>query len=182
VILDPDPPPITNLRGRSWLALLVIGLSTLWAASSAVNIAHVVTTGHWPTTTGVITRFAVRPESLVIVPGSKSGIRRFLIEDRLQLSYDYTVDGHTYSSTRLSILPPSTREATYRARTTYQQGRQILVHYDPSTPATAVLDTTIPGGQVLQLILSVIVAASVWTATRTKPGRSASHQEWRTLS
>jgi uncharacterized protein DUF3592 len=155
------------LGRRSWIAWLAILVGVCWAAFNTVDVLHVARTTRWPVTAGVITAAVIRSDT-VGVTITRTRLAP-VVEDRLHLSYNYVVAVHTYTSTRLSVLPATTRDATFRALDAYRVGRKVAVHYDPTMPSFAVLDTSIPGGRIFQLVVGLAVAILTWIASRSAP-------------
>src|ERR1700735_1332632 len=113
------------MKGRSWIAWLVVVVGLCWTAFDAGDLLRVARTARWPVTVGTITAAAIHSDT-VGVTITRVGFAP-VIEGRLHVSYDYVLGAHTYTSARLSILPPSTRDATFRALDTYRVGRGVVV-------------------------------------------------------
>jgi hypothetical protein len=64
---------------------------------------------------------------------------------RAVVEYAYTVGGREYRSARLALGPElAGAEADAQAQAArYVVGGEVIVHYDPAAPASAVLDTTV---------------------------------------
>ena len=147
------------MKGRSWIAWLVVVVGLCWTAFDAGDLLRVARTARWPVTVGTITAAAIHSDT-VGVTITRVGFAP-VIEGRLHVSYDYVLGAHTYTSARLSILPPSTRDATFRAADDPAEITSRLRAYFAGdfTALDAIAVET--GGTPFQ--------REVWTALRTIP-------------
>jgi hypothetical protein len=152
--------------GRSWLAWIAILGGALWAASCAVDLLRLYETTRWPRTAGVITTTAVVPETSGVDRIGRSTRRH--VEDRLHMTYAYTVAGQSFTGTQFNMLMPSPHWDIDRARRTYPVGQQVEVRYDPDNHAIAVLDSSVHGGRVVELIFGLVVALAAWMVSRPR--------------
>jgi hypothetical protein len=152
--------------GLSSLVPIVIVIGAGVAALNAMDLLAVAATARWPVAPGMMTAAAIT-QDMVGYTSARSGRWR-IIAPRLHVTYTYTVAGQQYTSSQYSILVPSTREATARALREHAAGQSVVVHYDPENRASAVLDTSVPGGRVLLVILGVGMAVGAWAATRAR--------------
>jgi hypothetical protein len=151
------------------MAWIVIVIGAGVAALNAMDLLSVATTARWPVAPGTMTAAAITWDAVGYASGRYGGHRR-IIEPRLHVTYTYALDGQQFTSSRYGILAPSAREATARALSEHAAGQPVVVHYDPENHASAVLDTSVPVGRVLLVILGVGPALGAWAAAR---GREA---------
>ena len=109
----------------------------------------------WPTVPG-------RVESSTVIERThrSKGARHYTFEPRIV--YRYTVGGQEYESSRIAYGPPlsGSRGRAEALAKTYDPANEVTVHYDPSNPAEAVLDTAPGGGNSVYVILGMIFTLS----------------------
>lgn len=88
----------------------------------------------WPTAEAIITYSKVRIQT----PDS-GGSSTYIADIR----YRYAVDGHTYSSDRITTAQYGTDDSSraHKQVRTYAVGRTVLAYYNPDEPDYAVLET-----------------------------------------
>jgi hypothetical protein len=107
----------------------------------------------WPTTTGVILSSQLESHYSRDSDGSSS------ITYSPEVEYSYTVDGQMRFSRQLAV-----GNANYdhfvasRKLAPYPKGTEVTVHYDPTDPNNAILETKAAGGVILLTIGSIFVA------------------------
>src|SRR2546421_6579551 len=71
--------------------------------------------------------------------------------DEPRLRYQYTIDGHTYESTRLRLDNDADDEKTFVS--THAVGSHVVVHYIASCPALSALDPQVNGWNLNVLLI-----------------------------
>jgi Protein of unknown function (DUF3592) len=152
---------------RSQVAWFVIILGAIVAGSTCLTIARVMQTARWPTVAGVVTAVSLSPT--IVVPSRWPLAQR----GRIYVSYMYRVSDREYRGTRLSAALPSPRDATRHAFAKYATGNAVTVHYDPTDPSMAVLETAVPGPLILEFLLGVGFTVAVLIGTRQRRARQS---------
>ncbi|GEM_PF-5510659 len=141
------------MKGIAW-GLIGIGLAL--AVSSAMQIRHVEVVRRWPTVQGTVTFVSQRPDSVDILwspPGKSYPSGQLLVQ------YVYRVAGQTYRGSRLGVAPSTARILTWRRLHTWRRRDVVLVYFDPSDPSQSVVEPTVPGGTVFELVFGGLLAA-----------------------
>ena len=132
-----------------WLVLLGGG-TMLTIGLLNVRAAHA--SGSWPQTVGVVMsavpEVSDHPELYVL---SRSGTTIY----GTRLNYIYRVAGreHTGNRVRFGEISTNTPDRALRILQEYPPGKRVKVHYNPKSPAKAVLE---PGTEAQTYILPVI--------------------------
>ncbi len=147
------PSRIKSIPQWIWATTLIVSL-VLFAAS-AWKVQRVWSSASWPTTQGV-----VDVSDLDFVPISRNASKY-----KLNLVYQYTVNGQRYEGNRVSFAGRTsyigrtrTEKGVHRVLKTYPEGTRVTVFYHPSRPGTSVLETTIPSSLVKSMLLGFIMA------------------------
>jgi hypothetical protein len=126
--------PNRSTRVFLWLFVL-IGLGAIGAG--AWNLFQSLRCTRWPVTEGVITNAKMTRSS-----SGKGGDTY-----GASIAYDYKVAGTFHTSTRLAFGAMSSSRARAQAiLDRYPVGKQVAVHYAPTYPEEAVLETGVHGG------------------------------------
>ena len=134
----------------------ILLLALLWSARRQAAEA----TG-WPVTGGHVVASTVE-HYRARVGGARSG--RLVTFYEPVIEYSYRVDGREYHSTQISFggkLAGSEESARTKAAR-YPQGADVVVHYDPTSPPNAVLDTKIVYAKPLLVIALVFFALALF--------------------
>ena len=124
------------------LVLLLVGINQGKKAKAAEA---------WPTVTGVILSSGLQ-ESRSYDSDSNSTT----INYKPQVQYQYSLMGQSFQGDRLAFGNMSYDYNTASKKIApYPQGASVTVHYDPSDPSKAVLETKAAGG-VLLLIMGIL--------------------------
>lgn len=102
-------------------SLMLVGALMVWAA-----------TERWPWTEGKLLRFE----------SQSSGSRRKPV--KLELEYEYSVDGQAFTGAELSPVIPSgemTRWYAEKKKREFRAGENVRVTYDPTNPTRSFLET-----------------------------------------
>lgn len=151
---------MSSPRPRSWLAWLVIIGSALLAVASVMDLVPVAQSTRWPTVPGAIIS-SVDQMEIVAMGGGRSGMHP-VRQRRLRLTYTYEVGGQQHQSSQVNRLADYVRAPGRHDLETYATGRSVVVHYDPTEPSTAVIDTSLPWLQCVQLVLATLVLVLTW--------------------
>jgi hypothetical protein len=161
---------VAQALGRSGIVLIIIVIGALVAVSSGLDLMSAVTAAQWPTAPGSISASVIRNDT-VGYTASRLRPRRLTVP-RLHVTYTYVVAGERYTSSQYSVLAAAVGVATLQILRKYPVGDTVRVHYDPENRSTAVLDTSIPGGRVVQAMLGLVVALTTWATTRPRRGNT----------
>ena len=109
-----------------------LGLMLILAGILFSDLPKMIATLGWPTTDGMITFHRFQGKRFEEYDGD------FYDEFYVIIRYEYTVDGISYTSRKISAhdLPFYLPEASEQ----YPIGKEVIVYYDPSNPADAVLE------------------------------------------
>ncbi len=124
--------------------LCLAGLFSMALALGAVLTAYALLTHYqtcyiqkWPTTQGKITAVSVQQETRT------DQENRSIVVYYPEVQYTYTVEGVTYTASRINPWPRpgySTAQKAQRDLKGYQPGHEVLVYYDPQDPTKAFLE------------------------------------------
>jgi hypothetical protein len=120
----------------------------------------------WPTAPGQVVEARVTLDSVgIIIRKTTTSIQR---EDRLHLRYEFVVDGIRYTGTGLGI---TTRDRVASAdRQRYPVGATVTVHYNPSAPSDALVDTSRSFSNIVGMLLAAVMLGSAYRTTlRPRP-------------
>ncbi len=108
-----------------------VGLGVWLAGSNIWGVWVAIQSKSWPSTNGLITA------SNVCESYHKSGTEYYPC-----LQYQYTVNGSTLTGDQIYGVPRQSGDyyAALDLADTYSVGKQVLVYYDPRSPATACLE------------------------------------------
>lgn len=131
-----------------WLDVLIPSSKTiaalifLSAGIGIVFMVHFITSGtqdtrKWPAVPGIVTMMSA-PSAQDVLSGKADPQKA-----AARITYEYQVDGKTYSSSRISLSDRSASQGfTQYVRDTYQKGKEVTVKYRPDDPREAVLEHT----------------------------------------
>jgi hypothetical protein len=131
------PSTQSNKASAKIFLWLFIGIGAV-VICFGMNLAfQSIRCGSWPTTEGII-----RTSSMGRHRGNKGGTTY-----SADVSYDYSVWGSRYTGTKVAFGMMSASSSYARGVLDhYPVGAKVPVHYSPSDPETAVLETGIHGG------------------------------------
>lgn len=126
-----------------------IGLYGAWEVKAGLA------TKNWPTTSGVITESRVRSRTRTTGTGSE---RRRKHRHEAIVHYRYEAGGLQRTGTRVAygIHGGSRYSRARRITERYDEGDTVTVHYHPTDPAKAVLETGAKGTAWLSLIGGIV--------------------------
>ena len=133
------------------LVFLLVGIGLLYFNVPKARQAYA--TKGWPTTSGTVEKSSVKSESAQSI--KDAGDRSPTVLEtyyKAAISYRYNVEGKEHTSDRLVRHEMSSRSSggAVAATQRYPVGATVTVHYDPSSPDIAVLETNI-GTMILAL-------------------------------
>lgn len=106
---------------------------------------------NWPAVSGVVESITAKT--------SQNDKKETLYFGRVV--YQYTVDGHGYTSD-LTDLGPGSKRANERDALAdvikYRAGREVKVYYDPNDPSVAVIENGIPQNHLILIVILIIGA------------------------
>jgi hypothetical protein len=122
-----------NVRGRKFLRLIV-GAALFFLGILLTDIPTMIISQGWPTTEGNIRVCRLVGTSFKEYDGD------IHTETKVYISYQYTVNGIPYSSSRVNSIksPFSMYPPSYASR--YPAGKDVTVFYNPKDPSEAVLE------------------------------------------
>jgi hypothetical protein len=143
----------TNVLVAIGVTLLAAGLLAL--AAAAGDYARARAAADWPSVPGVVstseaTTTRLMGRGISLVPWAN-------------IAYSYEVGGQTYTSGQITLRPPVPDAGGKTAASllsAYPLGAEVTVYYDPSDPATAVLERERPA-EALRSGLILLGAAAV---------------------
>jgi hypothetical protein len=142
-------PRIKCVAQWIWAFMAVIGALVFVVA--VLNTYRMLTCGAWPVTDGMIAHSELK----------RGFMREGALKFQLHLVYHYRVDGKAYESKRIAFGGQAKKLKEIRTLlTTYPKGRKVQVHYLPTHPKVATLEThvswhglkTLAGGLLLLCI------------------------------
>jgi hypothetical protein len=129
-----------------------VGLLLWWLAIKGVLVAR--RQRDWPETQGVIRTSSVKVHDAPLI--GKVHSTGWSGSGGPQVTYEYTVDGRTFTGSKVGVPPGRTRVRFGTRRrhgdmmdwnlSLYEQGRTVPVYYNPDDPADAVLHKAESGG------------------------------------
>lgn len=157
--LSSRPPRRSSSTNYANLALAGFLLGGLFAFGSIYQIVQASRTHSWPSTSGII----VESEAY---SGSRGG-------SKLKVRYSYAVGGTEYTGDRVGygrVYSDVGAEETARA---YPEGKEVTVHYQPSSPATSVLETGASAGIYAFLAVGLAgLAIGAWAKFKERAQRA----------
>jgi hypothetical protein len=136
--------------------MMLIGLWGVWAGRK--HRAKALASASWPHVTGTITEQGIAEEQRTRRVNDNDTYETVY---RPHLTYDYQVGGRSYAGRRIGFadLTQSSRARAQKILDAYPTGSTVKVHYDPSDPASATLDTT-SSGTMTGIVLAAIVTVA----------------------
>lgn len=169
-VLTPAQLERRALLGVALVSLVLFGACGLcgvtFAIAEAITAAKIAAARGWPTTSGRIV------ESHVTT--SRSGGKSSRTSHHVEATYEYTVGGQRYRSSRITYgvregARSSTEAENLRSRY-YPPGGSVTVHYDPDDPGEAVLSPGTSGGftavGLTMMAFSLLCAAALFLKGR----------------
>lgn len=139
--------------------LLLLGGATL-------GLWQVQTAQSYRETTGTVTDASLESYD----PGGGTRTGTDTTRYRLAISYEYTVDGESYTASNVafgSVLDTTSRSRAERVRGQFAAGEPVTVYYDPADPSQAYLlprfDFLPAGGLVIAGLLVLADALTPWS-------------------
>jgi hypothetical protein len=125
--------PKTSLQLFVSVGAVFFPFAAFMAARGCWNEARARASVGWPTVAGRVERSQ-----------AEYGTSVFGGYWRLALAYRYAVGGRDYQGHRVQFGPQrfAGKDIAERLARKFQEGAEVLVHYDPNDPVTAVLDTS----------------------------------------
>lgn len=140
-------PRLNSVTQWLWVAVAVIGFSLLGAG--ALRAQRILASQGWPETDGVVVTSDLQ----------RGVLREGGLKYQYQILYRYTVNGTTYQSKRLSFGGrKSDHSSGQLLLSTYPNGHLVSVHYNPTNPALAVLETGRSWRGFQQLVYGMVLA------------------------
>ena len=139
--------------GKVKLFLLVIaGVGLLITAGGGYFVSRSWQARAWPTVEGQVTKSEVKRESAI-------GDTDEEVQYRAVVKYSFKVDGRSYAGERIAFgLGTSNRSSDAKKIVNrYPAGRAIEIHYNPTDPSDAVLETNITGFAIITLVVGPII-------------------------
>ncbi len=144
------------------IAGVICALLSLIAFGFAIRDLQMGTDSpNWPTVQGTVLRSEL-----------KSDNENYWAE----ITYEYLVDGAIYQGTNVRTLGFQVGTGLGDAQETisrYPVGASVLVHYDPASPRTAVLEPGSHGGGVVTALMAFILGFMAWASFRHWKARKA---------
>ena len=159
-------------RTRGLLARFTLVFSLAILAVESPRFLRCAIASRWPVTAGRITSSRVTDEFSQLVMHRFSDSRIF--EDRIRVTYLYSVAGQSHSGSHITVLTPYIRR-TYRDERRLATGAVVQVHYRPSDPADAVLDAPFPAALLVLLLACLAVLA--WSVVALRAAGTLSLME-----
>jgi len=131
--------------------MLTIG-GTVFVLRSIWHLLTALESRSWPRTRGVIVASKLEDDR----ESGGGGMYRALV------SYRFTVDGHEFVGDRACFGDSDRTSWSWAARkivARYRPGDAVTVHYDPSKPREAVLETGISGVLMARLAFGIVFLA-----------------------
>ena len=143
-------------KWKACVILISLGLFILGAFGIS-NLERDRSSLHWPSTSGIIDSATLERSGL---NGPNARFNHFWAD----ISYDYQIAGVSYHGTRVSFgglwrgidFNRSDKWRATRVLDHYPKGKQVTVFYDPSDPATAILEPKITDRTWISLAFGVI--------------------------
>jgi hypothetical protein len=124
-------------RGVQSFLLLFVAIGVAVVGAGVWTLVKSIRTESWPVTDGVIESANVKAHS-----GSKGGTSY-----SPEVTYTYRVGGAKYDGDKIAVgQMSSSSEYAHGVLSRYPVGSKVTVHYSPTDPAEAVLETGIHGG------------------------------------
>jgi hypothetical protein len=136
------------------LAFVLCAIACGMILAGRLTIQRGASTKTWPAASGVVIDSAIAADR-------DGGRQRF----RPVVRYRYEVDGQRYEGSRIQWIDQGYRKYTRARRLLdrYRNGSIVTVHYDPSRPGSAVLQTGGSNTAVLRPVYVIASTAAVYT-------------------
>ena len=127
---EPPRPRIRSVAQWIWAFTAIIGVCIFIGA--VLNTYRMFACDEWPVTDGVIAHSELK----------RGLMREGALKFQLHLVYRYRVEGQTYEGQRIAFAGHTKKLKDIKALlTTYPKGRKVQVHYWPTHPKVATLET-----------------------------------------
>ncbi len=131
---DPEPPQprIKSVAQWIWAFTAIIGACIFITA--VLNTYRMFACDDWPVTDGVIVHSELK----------RGVMREGALKHKLDLVYHYHMDGRMYEGRRIAFVGQArTLKEINTLLSTYPKDRTVQVHYLPTNPTVATLETRI---------------------------------------
>jgi hypothetical protein len=117
-----------------------------------------------------------------VLRGDQGAQHRLVRHGRAKVTYEYDVEGHTYTGTKVGVPPQRRQWGRHSSRgrgidwnlALYEKGASIPVHYDPANPSDAILHKAEGSGCAMIMLFivgSIFIGIGLlaWTVIRSLP-------------
>ena len=144
---ESEPSRLKSVTQWLWIAMALVGIAFLGAG--ALQSQRMLACRGWPTVEGVVQVSEV----------ARGPMREGNLKFRYHIVYRYTVRGRSYESERLSFSRRNDADhSPQKLAAAYLPGSRVTVHYNPSRPGLAVLETDLSWQGFRRLIAGLILA------------------------
>jgi hypothetical protein len=148
-------PRIKSVAQWIWAFTAIIGAFIF--VTAVLNTYRMFACDDWPVTDGVIAQSELK----------RGFMREGALKFQLHLVYHYRVEGHAYIGKRISFAGQIKKQKDIKTLlTTYPKGRKVQVHYLPTNPKVATLETHVSWQRLKSLtgglLLLCIGLAGIW--------------------
>jgi hypothetical protein len=152
---------MSNKRWMAWI-FLIVGAAAI--CFGFVSLVRSLQCKGWPVVTGVIRTGEIKEKG-----GGEGGSTY-----TPHISYEYTANGSRFTAEKIAFgMASGSMSDGQTFLRSYPIGKTVLVHYNPSDPSEAVLDTAMHGGMWSNLSGgTVFVLVALLFLKFTKPVRS----------
>jgi len=170
-------------KGMMIVGGVFVALGLLVTAWGFSTLSRAKASKSWPSVEGTVLSSEVT-EDWDTTTSSRGGRRRESVTYGAEVSYQYAVDGRSYTSTRVSFGQYQSSNCGHAAGIVgrYPEGKKVDVHYDPASPGTAVLEPGAGGGAYIPLLIGVVFviaggASIAGGVVKKKRGEEAPNEE-----
>ena len=143
----PMGPTLAALAGAALFFVGLFAVTDLWRAAE---------TRGWPTAPGTIVESGTRLDVLTYNYTRRG--RSATTATHFYVTYQYVVDGRQYTSGRIDAVTTGGADYPHEYMARYPRGADVRVHYDPTEPTEAVLETSWPIGTTIKAIIALTIA------------------------
>lgn len=139
-------------------------IGAILVAYASVALAKAAAAAKWPTTQGLILKASVQTEELM------RERRETLNFFRPDVLYTYSVNGQEFTSDtlRVGLRSQARSDEARQMAAEYPPGKVVVVHYNPSNPADALLEPAV-NSQTMAIVgsgVALIVVAMIMVLIR----------------